>query len=599
MAAYLTFNDNDYQQTSWYNTLVFSSCPRKTLMPNTPDSDSLPPQPDKNTLVQGVQRIVTANEYLAGNNQQLTETNEQLTEEYGRLTEDSGVLAEDNAWLTEANARLAVIEERLRLALESGKLGSWDLDLATHHYVEISDIWKSNFGRPGVGNITQDEFLLFLHPDDRERVHEAAAKAVKERHDYGAEYRAIWPDGSVHWMSANGKLLYDSQGNPKRLIGVTQIIDERKQAEEDRERELERVKDLADRDPLTGLLNHRAFYKCLDEEVANVTEISTSLAAVMLDMDSFKFFNAAYGHAVGDQVLRQVADRLRTLCRPQDTLARFGGDEFALLLHEAPGTAAAEVEARLRASLEGLVFQPEGQASAIPLTVSIGAALFPEETGDRMRLMKLADERLLRSKSGTSQDTPADYVRRALAHVDGFSMLAALVTAVDNKDRYTSRHSEDVMKYGVLIAQKLGIEEQEQNTVAVAALLHDVGKIGVPDAILRKPAKLTDEEFLAVKQHPQMGAIMVASVTGLENTLDAVRYHHERWDGGGYPAGLSGEETPLIARIMAVADAYSAMTTDRPYRQGMSREKALSILEEGSGVQWDPACVGAFVAALP
>ena len=399
-------------------------------------------------------------------------------------------------------------------------------------------------------------------------------------------------------MSANGKLLYDSQGNPKRLIGVTQIIDERKQAEEDRERELERVKDLADRDPLTGLLNHRAFYKCLDEEVANVTEISTSLAAVMLDMDSFKFFNAAYGHAVGDQVLRQVADRLRTLCRPQDTLARFGGDEFALLLHEAPGTAAAEVEARLRASLEGLVFQPEGQASAIPLTVSIGAALFPEETGDRMRLMKLADERLLRSKSGTSQDTPADYVRRALAHVDGFSMLAALVTAVDNKDRYTSRHSEDVMKYGVLIAQKLGIEEQEQNTVAVAALLHDVGKIGVPDAILRKPAKLTDEEFLAVKQHPQMGAIMVASVTGLENTLDAVRYHHERWDGGGYPAGLSGEETPLIARIMAVADAYSAMTTDRPYRQGMS-EKALSILEEGSGVQWDPACVGAFVAALP
>ncbi len=400
-------------------------------------------------------------------------------------------------------------------------------------------------------------------------------------------------------MSANGKLLYDSQGNPKRLIGVTQIIDERKQAEEDRERELERVKDLADRDPLTGLLNHRAFYKCLDEEVANVTEISTSLAAVMLDMDSFKFFNAAYGHAVGDQVLRQVADRLQTLCRPQDTLARFGGDEFALLLHEAPGTAAAEVEARLRASLEGLVFQPEGQASAIPLTVSIGAALFPEETGDRMRLMKLADERLLRSKSGTSQDTPADYVRRALAHVDGFSMLAALVTAVDNKDRYTSRHSEDVMKYGVLIAQKLGIEEQEQNTVAVAALLHDVGKIGVPDAILRKPAKLTDEEFLAVKQHPQMGAIMVASVTGLENTLDAVRYHHERWDGGGYPAGLSGEETPLIARIMAVADAYSAMTTDRPYRQGMSREKALSILEEGSGVQWDPACVGAFVAALP
>jgi len=561
-------------------------------MPNTTDSDSSMPQPDKNALVQGVQRVVEANQYLSDNNQQ-------LTEDYGRLTEDNEVLTEDIGQLAEANARLSEIEERLRLALESGRLGSWDLDIASHRYVEISDIWKQNFGRPDVGDITQDEFILFLHPDDRERVHEAAAKALAERQDYGAEYRCLWPDGSVHWMSANGKLLYDSKGNPKRMIGVTQIIDERKQAEQERERELNRVRDLADRDPLTGLLNHRSFYRCLDEEIARVTQMGISLSAVMLDMDSFKFFNAAYGHAVGDQVLRQVAGRLQTLCRPQDTLARFGGDEFALLLPEENTATVAEIEARLRARLEGMVFQPEGQASPIPLTVSIGAALFPGETGDRMRLMKLADERLLRSKSGTSEDTPADHVRWAMAHVDGFSMLNALVTAVDNKDRYTSRHSEDVMKYGVLIAQKLGIEEQEQRTVAVVALLHDVGKIGVPDAILRKPAKLTDEEFLAVKQHPQMGAIMVSSVAGLENTLDAVRYHHERWDGGGYPAGLSGAETPLIARIMAVADAYSAMTTDRPYRQGMSREKALSLLEEGSGVQWDPTCVGAFVAALP
>ncbi len=536
---------------------------------------------------------------LARINERLSEINEQLTEEYGQLVEESVILSEDLGQLAEANARLAEIEERLRLALESGKLGSWDLDLATRCYVEISDIWKQNFGRMDVGDITQDEFLMFLHPDDREKAREAATKAIDEHHDYGAEYRVIWPDGSTHWMSANGKLLYDAQGNPKRLIGVTQIIDERKQIEMERERELIRVRDLADRDPLTNLLNHRSFYKCLDEETERVTQMGISLSAVMLDMDSFKFFNAAYGHAVGDQVLRQAADRIRTVCRPQDTLARFGGDEFALLLHEENGTAAAEVETRIRKSLEGLVFQPEGQASAIPLTASIGAAVFPEETRDRSRLMKLADERLRRAKDGTSEDTPADHVRRALAHVDGFSMLDALVTAVDNKDRYTSRHSEDVMKYGLLIAQKLGIKEQDQNTVAVAALLHDVGKIGVPDAILRKPAKLTDEEFLAVKQHPQMGAIMVSSVAGLEHTLDAVRYHHERWDGGGYPAGLSGEETPLIARIMAVADAYSAMTTDRPYRQGMSREKALSLLEEGSGAQWDPRCVQAFCSALP
>jgi diguanylate cyclase (GGDEF)-like protein len=501
--------------------------------------------------------------------------------------------------LAEANEQLTVIEQRLRLALESGRLGSWDLDIVTHHYLEISDIWKQSFGRPDVGDITQDEFLMFLHPDDRERVHEAAASAVQERRDYAADYRAIWPDGSVHWMSAHGKLLYDTDGNPVRMIGVTQIIDERKQIEADRERELEKARELADRDPLTSLLNHRSFYRCLDEEIVRVTAHGLSLAAVMLDMDGFKFFNDAYGHTVGDQVLQQVAAYLQALCRPGDTLARFGGDEFALLLPVGSDASPAEIEARLRARLGSLAFCPDGQAVAIPLTVSLGAAVFPGETRDRANLIHLADERLLRSKSGGASDTQADQVRRALAHVDGFSMLDALVTAVDNKDRYTSRHSEDVMEYSQLIARELGIDEKTQSTVAVAALLHDVGKIGVPDAILRKPARLTDKEFTAVKHHPQMGAIMVSSVAGLEETLDAVRYHHERWDGGGYPAGLHGEETPLIARIMAVADAYSAMTTDRPYRQGMSRAQALSILEEGSGVQWDPQCVQAFHAALP
>ena len=134
--------------------------------------------------------------------------------------------------------------------------------------------------------------------------------------------------------------------------------------------------------------------------------------------------------------------------------------------------------------------------------------------------------------------------------------------------------------------------------MAVAALLHDVGKIGVPDAILRKPGILTDEEFEAVKQHPQMGAIMVSSVPGMEETLDAVRHHHERWDGGGYPFGLRGEEVPLIARLMAVADAFSAMTMDRPYRKGMAHERAVWILESGAGTQWDPVCVEAFVRGL-
>ncbi len=177
-----------------------------------------------------------------------------------------------------------------------------------------------------------------------------------------------------------------------------------------------------------------------------------------------------------------------------------------------------------------------------------------------------------------------------------YSILNALVTAVDNKDRYTRRHSEDVMTYSLQIAQALGMDDEALGIVRIAALLHDVGKIGVPDAILRKPGTLSEAEVRAVQQHPMMGSIIVGAVPGFEATLDAVRHHHERWDGKGYPFGLAGEDTPLLARLMSVADAYSAMTTDRPYRKGMDADKALSILEAGAGTQWDARCVAAFIS---
>jgi len=175
-------------------------------------------------------------------------------------------------------------------------------------------------------------------------------------------------------------------------------------------------------------------------------------------------------------------------------------------------------------------------------------------------------------------------------------MLDALVTAVDNKDRYTRRHSEDVMGYALDIARAIELSEQQKMVLSAAALLHDVGKIGVPDRILRKPGKLTEEEFQAIKQHPQMGAVIVGAVSGFEQTLDAILYHHERWDGKGYPAGLAGQSIPLLARIMAVADGFSAMTTNRPYRSGMSSDEAFKILIAGSGTQWDAELVNALLS---
>ncbi|MBV9850995.1 MAG: diguanylate cyclase [Armatimonadetes bacterium] len=372
----------------------------------------------------------------------------------------------------------------------------------------------------------------------------------------------------------------------------------RQALEAERERLLAEALERADHDPLTGLLNHRAFHRRLEEEADRAQREGTSLAVAVIDLDNFKFFNDAYGHLAGDDVLRRVAHALQQCCRGYDTLARFGGDEFALLLpgtgrDEAPGLAE-----RLQDRLAQAGYRPPGHDTPIPLSLSVGVAVFPDDEPTRLGVLEMADARLRRTKTGGGETDEADLLRASLTGtVAGFSMLDALVTAVNNKDRYTRRHSEDVMAYSLEIARELNWDAARQQRLAGAALLHDVGKIGVPDAILRKPGRLTAEEVEAVKHHPEMGAVIVGAVPGLEEMLGAIRHHHESWDGKGYPAGLSGEDIPLTARVMAVADAYSAMTTDRPYREGMAAEKAQAILAAGAGVQWDPQCVEAFLRA--
>ncbi|MDQ3813034.1 MAG: diguanylate cyclase, partial [Armatimonadota bacterium] len=298
---------------------------------------------------------------------------------------------------------------------------------------------------------------------------------------------------------------------------------------------------LADRDSVTDLLNHRAIQQQLNSCLSRARRTEGEFVVVMMDLNNFKFFNDTYGHVTGDKVLRTVANSLRESCRISDLLGRFGGDEFIALLLDTDAPGAEVVCSRIAESLAAKAFEG-GDGRRIPISLSFGAAVFPHDGDTALELLTVADANLYESKRAgklmMSSHTGEMQERRELkdSGIGGsFGVLDALVTAIDNKDQYTRRHSEDVTHWAVLMARELGYSTETQRAVRICGLLHDVGKIAVPDQILRKPGRLNDEEFRIMQQHPVFGALIVKDVPNLTDVLGGIRHHHERYDGKGYP----------------------------------------------------------------
>ncbi len=368
------------------------------------------------------------------------------------------------------------------------------------------------------------------------------------------------------------------------------------------------VKIQATHDGLTGLLNHRTFIEHLDAR----TKRGASTALLLIDVENFKLFNDVYGHPAGDAILHDVADVLRANCRADDVLARYGGDEFVALLHEATEEDARLIVSRLDEAMHEKPYRaPDG--ALIPTRLSIGLSCVPRDGRSRQEILAVAGadlydvrrhERALMVEENVrpiAARIQSLAVRRTAADVMGDSamgILEGLISAVDAKDSYTREHSDDVTRLALLLAETLGLGPEQQRALAIAGPIHDVGKVAVPDRILRKPGKLTDEEYEAIKRHVSYGVALIEGVLHDPLVVDAVAYHHERWDGYGYPHGLPGSKTPLLGRIMQVADAVSAMTLDRPYRRGMPWEQAMDVLRTGAGAQFDPALAEAFIDAV-
>jgi diguanylate cyclase (GGDEF)-like protein len=332
-------------------------------------------------------------------------------------------------------------------------------------------------------------------------------------------------------------------------------------------------------DPLTGCLNRRGFEERLEAEIDSGTRSRGLLGLVVLDLDHFKAVNDTRGHAAGDELLRWAVARAGEALRPMDSLGRLGGDEFAILAPGAGPGEAREVAERVRNALAGRV------------SVSAGVASFPAHGTDRDELLRRADADLYAAKNGR---VPVDVAPGAR----DLNFASALASAVNLRMAVPDEQASAVSHYACAIAERLGFSDSELAMLRLAGILHDVGKVSVPDRILRKPGPLTTDEFEQVKEHPAAGAEIVAHIDGLSPVAEWIRRSHEHVDGTGYPDGLRGDAIPAGSRVLLVADAFDAMTSNRPYGSPFPPEMALTELRLGSGRQFDALCVDALAAHL-
>lgn len=360
----------------------------------------------------------------------------------------------------------------------------------------------------------------------------------------------------------------------------------------------------ANTDELTGLFNHRHFHERLFEEVSRSSRFGDVFSLLMIDLDCFKSYNDIYGHLHGDKILKKVGEIIRNNVRIVDVAARYGGDEFSAILPKTSIDAALRIADRLRLAMES-----EFNNDRVSITCSVGVASWPTDGIMKEALIHAADSALYHAKKmgrnlifTASKLATLNIADNSMAQENNniiLDTIYALAATVDAKDHYTYGHSKKVSKYACDIATELGYSEEKIKIVRIAGLLHDIGKIGVSDEILGKNTDLNDNEWKPIHAHPSMGVSILRHIDSIKECLPGVLYHHERYDGMGYPQRLKGENIPLDARILAVADSYDAMTSNRSYRDNSwTSWRAIEELIRCSGTQFDPRIVKVFIKLL-
>lgn len=376
-----------------------------------------------------------------------------------------------------------------------------------------------------------------------------------------------------------GAMVVQSYTNPELYsegdIKLLEFVSSQVATAIERKRTEERIKHLSFHDSLTGLYN-RAYF---EEELKRMNNPRYHpLSIISLDINGLKVINDTFGHDQGDKLLQHLTSLLTSISRKGDIIARVGGDEFAILLPSTSSQVALDFCQRIRK----VCLKDDIEPAYLKVNLALGHVTQEGEYKDINTLLKEVDQNMYRDKLFSAKSKEKHLL-------DSFSMILA------ERDSHTEDHAKRLQGLALALGKRVGLTEYQLNNLKLLALLHDIGKIGIPDNILFKTYTLTPSEWEKMKAHPQIGYRMAKNIPDFATIAHEILYHHEHWDGSGYPEGLKGEEIPLLSRIISIVDAYDVMQSRRPYKGAVSKAKALEEVKRYAGTQFDPQLVEIFL----